>query len=298
MIRFVDVVFSLALAIHAAWAGDSITESSPNNGVTQNPVWALCDLACPGVETCTESGEYTNSVASAPDPVGNGPEYTCASNGFMIRNLGDSGDQQTVEGGTRYEPHLVRGKPVTGSVTASACTVDSDCAAGERCIEWSQQCAIDYDVIILHYGHNDNRSGVGPPGQLGADGETAEFIWEGCGACGIRQQVDDLCDMHKKTVILVSVNPWRGGGGWDGAKEARRATLNGLMAAYAAAGGPGGRCTGRIYYVDTTAYVSHPTLGAEYLAGSVGGDAIHPDSATCLKLGEAVFTEARAAFPP
>ncbi len=297
MIRLVDVAFSVALAIHAAWTGDSITESAPYTTVAQNPVWALCDLVCPGVETCTESGEYTNATAAAPDAAGNGTEYTCASNGFKIRNLGDSGDQQTVEGGTRYEPHVVRGKPVVGSVTASACTSDSNCAAGERCIEWSGQCAIDYDVVIIHYGHNDNRSGVGPPGQLGADGETAEFIWEGCGACGMKQQVHDLCALHNKTVVLVSVNPWRGGGGWDGVKEARRDTLNGLMSAFVAAGGVDGRCAGRLFYVATGPYVQHVTLGEEYLKGSVGGDGIHPDSATCLDLANAVFTEARAAFP-
>lgn len=297
MIRFVDVAFSLALAIHAAWAGDSITESAPNNGVTQNPVWALCDLVCPGVETCTESGEYTNAVAAAPDAVGNGTEYTCASNGFKIRNLGDSGDQQTVEGGTRYEPHIVRGKPVTGSVTATACTSDAQCAAGERCTEWSRQCAIDYDVVILHYGHNDNRSGVGPPGQVGADGESADFIWQGCGACGLKQQARDLCEMHGKTVVMVSVNPWKGGTGWTQPKQDVRDALNLLMHDFAAAGGESGRCAGRIFYVDTTAYVSHLTLGTQYLAASVDNDAIHPDSATCLALANAVFTEARAAFP-
>lgn len=285
-----------ALAIRAAWVGDSITESSPVTCVTRDPVGVLCDLVCPGAETCTSSGEYTNATASAPDAAGNGVEYTCASNSFTIRNLGDSGDQMVVEGATRYNPHVSVGKPVVGSTTATTCPATA-CAAGEVCKAWGGFCSVPYDVLVVLYGHNDNRSGAGPPGQIGTDGETAAYVWDGAGAASLRSLVKDACELHQMKVVMVSVLPYRGGGGWTAAKETERLALNSSMSDFVTSGGDEGKCTGRVFYANAETYVDTTSDGLTQLDGSCDGDSIHPDSATCVKLGTAVFTEARGAFP-
>lgn len=283
-----------AMALKAVWVGDSITESSPNTCVARDPVGILCDWVCPGGETCTSSGEYTNAVASAPDAAGNGLEWTCASTGFTIRNAADSGDQMTLEGATRYGPHVAVGKPVTGSVTAGICDADSDCGAGQVCKDWGGFCSWPYDVLVSLYGHNDQRSGVGYPGQTAADGETANFIWTGAGAASMKAMVKDACELHRMKVVLIGVLPWKGGTGWSAQKETERLALNTLMSDFAASGGDNGKCAGLVFYVDADPYVdTGVALPAEdpRLDGSCDGDGIHPDTDTIEALGLAVYEQ-------
>lgn len=291
MVRLLGLlaVLVLALPTHAlriAYIGDSITESAPYTGVTRDPVGVLCDLVCGA--SCTAAGEYTNVTAASPDAVGNGIEYTCASTGDTFRNLGDSGDQQTVEGGTRYGPHVAIGKPVTGSVTAGVCDADADCGAGQVCKDWGGFCSWAYDVLIMAYGHNDNRSGVGPPGQLGAEGETADFVWSGAGAASMQAMARDACELHGMRVILIGVLPYKGATGWTAGRETQRLALNTLMSDFATAGGFLGRCAGRVTYVEATPYVDTVADGEFRLDGSISNDGIHPDTATCADLAQAV----------
>lgn len=282
-----------ATAISVVAEGDSIFESSPVTGVTKDPIRVLCDIVCPGAETCTVSGEYTNATASSPDAAGNGQQYLCASTGDIFRNVADSGDQIVVEMSRDYVAEVAIGKPVTGS-SSGTCTVDTDCASGLVCRRNLGKCGFGYDVLVINGGQNDMRSGANAPGQIGANGESAAFTWADADAAGLMRIVDDACRLQRMRVVIVQTLVCGSGSGWDAGKQTQRTSFNTLISDFVAAGGRNGACAGLLWVVNSTPYVDTNADGN--LDGSVGGDAIHPDTATSAALGTAIATEAATAF--
>lgn len=248
----------LLLAVtRIAWIGESITESAD---VTCDVACKLCALL--NSQTCTITGEYLNATAASTDSdvnagvsAGTGAVYTGST--YEVVNLGDSGDQITSDIAGRYCSQVAAAAPA-------------------------------FDTVIKGGGHNDLRSGVGAPGQLGSDGESAAFLWSGAGAASYGAMVDDACRIQGMKVVMVSVPPWKGASGWTQPKQDETTTFNTSMASAATAGGVvAGSCTGRISYVNL--WPSMDANSDEVCDNCPDG--IHPNDTGYTQIAAAVFAQ-------